>query len=164
MKSDVAGEDDLSESMQFLVDQRMNVNTFCEADSSIWVGTRSGELYEIKNNEVSLIWKTPLKGTKGQSIQDLQVISNGNLLVATDNGILMIEKNLDQKHYYTERNSTLNTNSIRSIYQDRFGDCWLVTDLRGVIRFQPNNSQFTHYPLNPEIRQSILEGEKTSLS
>ena len=160
LQSDVAGEDDLRESTQFQVDQRMNVNTFCEADSSIWIGTRSGELYKIKNNEVSLIWKTPLVGTKEQSIQDLQVTSNGNLIVATDNGLLMIEKNVDQKHYYTKRNSTLNTNTIRSIYQDRFGDCWLVTDLRGVIRFLPNTSQFTHYPLNPEIRQSILEGEK----
>jgi len=131
-----------------------------ESDSAVWAGTKDGELFRIKNNKDTLIWRTP-NWQKGRSyITAINKSATGLLCVCSLKGLLLLNEKTNKKAYYSTRNSKLNTSYIASCFHDKHDDFWLITSKRGITRFEVKKRKFTNYPLNPEIRQSILEGEK----
>jgi signal transduction histidine kinase/ligand-binding sensor domain-containing protein/DNA-binding response OmpR family regulator len=160
LPDDRALETDLQKAQQFLVDPAMSVVAFCETEGAVWAGTQTGELFKISEGQTELVWETPALATGVPRVRTMQATPDGLVIVATESGLLVVESETGRQHHYTAGNSGLKTNLLASFYLDQLGDYWIVTDLRGVVRFQPENEQFTHYPLHPEIRQSILEGEK----
>lgn len=145
---------------RFLTDLSMSVVAFCETKTAVWAGTQTGELFKISDGKAELVWRAPALDAREPRIRAMQSTPDGRVIVATETGLLMLESETGRQHYFNRENSSLNTNLFASFYQDQHGDCWFVTDQRGVVRFQPGIQQFTHYPLQPEIRQSIQEGEK----
>lgn len=147
-------------SVSLFTDPVLNVMSFCETNDAIWAGMRSGEVFKIENGKPELVWKMLASEVDLRGIRDMQVTKNGDVIVATESGFLFVDGTTHKPHHYTMDNSNLNSNYIMSVYLDQYGDCWLVTNERGVTRFEPSKHKFTHYPLHPEIRQYILEGEK----
>ena len=152
--------EDSKKALSILNVQEESVVAFCETDKTIWAGTQSGKIFRLRNQTAELFEQMPTTSNQVPVIRNMQVIGKNTILVASENGLLLIEGGGGKKQYFAQENSGLNSNFITSFYQDQSGDCWLVTDQRGVTRFQLQNHQFTHYPLNPQVRQSILEGEK----
>tara|TARA_R110002050_G_scaffold282901_2_gene431013 strand:- start:4251 stop:8609 length:4359 start_codon:yes stop_codon:yes gene_type:complete len=150
----------LGKPQQFLIDSGLSVVAFCETETAVWAGTQTGELFKISDGKAELVWRAPALDAREPRIRAMQATPDGRVIVATESGLLVLDSETDTQYYFNRENSSLMTNLVASFYMDRHGDCWFVTDLRGVVRFQPEIQQFTHYPLQPEIRQSILEGEK----
>ncbi|WP_082326434.1 hybrid sensor histidine kinase/response regulator transcription factor [Sunxiuqinia dokdonensis] len=152
--------DSSGKARQFLADPGRSVVAFCETETAVWAGTQTGELFKISQGQAELVWKTPALSNGTQRVRDLQASKDGRVIVATESGLLVVDSETGGQQYFNRDNSSLPTNLLASFYLDQHSDCWFVTDLRGVVRFQPDLQKFTHYPLQPEVRQSILEGEK----
>ena len=153
-------KDDRSRAKFFLTDPAFNISCLYESGSEVWVGCQGGQIFHMEKGKTQLKWESSAVGTQNRNISFIQEAPNGELYVGTMEGLLLIDKNSGKISHFTTGNSDLNSNQILSFYHDKQGDLWLVTDQRGVTRFQPVTKQFTHYPLHPEIRKSILEGEK----
>jgi signal transduction histidine kinase/ligand-binding sensor domain-containing protein/DNA-binding response OmpR family regulator len=154
-------ENNIGDSIKhFFVNKSSGVVAFAEMNGIIWVGTEMGEIYRMTNDKPELIWEMPQDEKQIKGIRKMQVAASGDLYIASEVGLLIIDSETGKIKHYNESNSGLNSNYVMSFYLDSKGSCWLVTGQRGVTRFTPRDSTFRHYPLNPEIRQSILEGEK----
>lgn len=144
----------------YLTNPSFGISAIYESETKVWVGCTTGELFKIKNNQEELVWKTPEIGEGRSNITFIEKTKFGKLCIGSLKGILLIDEESGKQDYYWNRNCDLITSYISSGYQDKYGDFWLVTSRRGVTRFQIEERKFTYYPLNPEVRQSILEGEK----
>ncbi|MDA3879108.1 MAG: response regulator [Prolixibacteraceae bacterium] len=154
------GNDCYDDVKHYFMGAETAIVSFCESDNAVWAGMQSGDIYKITPDTVSLEWTMPPRNKVLRGVRMMEVDNDGNIYVATEMGLLIINPETGTQKHYMESNSTLNSNYIMSFYFDTYGDCWLATNNRGVTRFQVENETFTHYPLNPSIRQSILEGEK----
>ncbi|WP_321287636.1 two-component regulator propeller domain-containing protein [uncultured Sunxiuqinia sp.] len=160
LSDDRSEQDTSSDFRYFLSEPSRSITAMYESDESIWVGCASGELFKINENHQEQVWKTPLRGTRRSDITFIEESKFGYLCIGSLKGLVLINKTTGELFHYTNRNSRLVTEYISSCYQDVNGDFWLVTSRRGVTRFQVREKRFTQYPLRPELRQSILEGEK----
>ncbi|MBN1926868.1 MAG: hypothetical protein JW798_13640, partial [Prolixibacteraceae bacterium] len=140
----------------FFTNPAKQVDAFCVGSDEVWAGSLSGEVYRIIGSWVEKVWES----STGAEVRDIHILQSGDIIAATAQGVLLIDGKQRKGKLFNIYNSQLNSNNIFSVYPDSKGDCWLVTDQRGVTRFQPQNLQFTHFSLNPEIRLSIVEGEK----
>lgn len=152
--------DQLQQSNQSFINPSYSISCLYESGDDKWVGAESGQLFHMKGDRLDRVWENPSNRKETKNITFIESIQDGNLCVGTRNGLLIVHPGGNQIEYFTNQNSTLNSNDIERCYNDRFGDLWLVTDQRGITRFQPQKKSFTHYPLHPETRKSILEGEK----
>ncbi|MFA9392140.1 MAG: two-component regulator propeller domain-containing protein [Prolixibacteraceae bacterium] len=146
--------------VNYFTSPALNVVTFSENNDALWLGTQSGEIYRIKDDQPKLIWKLEAQEVDIRGIRQMEPFSGNQLIAATENGIVIINAETGKTTHYTVQNSRLNSNYVISIFIDKQQGCWLVTDERGVTYFDVETGNFTHYPLHPEIRQSIVEGEK----
>ena len=144
----------------FLRNPGYSVTVLFDAGKSVWAGCQSGEVFQIVDGNPEFVWKTPEWGGQNNNISFIEPIRKGQLCVGSRKGLLLFNEDTGEKLHLTTRNSNLNTSYIISCYHDLHGDLWLVTSRRGITRFQPQTKQFTYYSLQPELRQSILEGEK----
>ena len=151
---------ELNKAQMFFSDPDYSVVVLYETEKSVWIGCQSGEVFRIVDGNPELFWQTPEWGGQNNSISFIEPIHSGQLCVGSLKGLLLVDENTGEKLHLTTRNSDLNTSYITSCYHDRHDDLWLVTSRRGVTRFQPQTRAFTYYPLHPETRESILEGEK----
>jgi len=153
-------ENEPSRVQRFLADPGYTATTMCETEKAAWIGCQSGEVFRIANGRTDLVWEMPEWAGDNNSISFIEPTRNGYLCVGSRKGLVLINEVTGEQTHLTTRNSELNTSYISSCYHDNHDDFWLVTSSRGVTRFQPETRKFTWYPLHPEIRQSILEGEK----
>lgn len=144
----------------YFIEESSGVVALAETNGSIWAGTETGRIYRLLNDVPELIWEMPPEDRQIKGIRKMQLADNGAIYVASEAGLLIIDSHSGNIKHYNVSNSKLNSNYIMSFYIDIKNNCWLVTDQRGVTRFTPADANFRHYPLNPGIRQSILEGEK----
>ena len=151
---------ELSKVQTFLSDPGHSVVAVLETEKSVWIGCQSGEVFRLAGNKTELFWKTPEWGGTNNTISFIEPTRNGQLLVGSRKGLLLINETTGERVHLTTRNSNMITSYITSFFHDSHDDFWLVTSRRGVTRFQPQTREFTYFPLQPEIRQSILEGEK----
>lgn len=131
-----------------------------ETGKVVWVGCQNGDVFRIIGGNIELVWKMPGWGGTKNSVSFIEPTQTGQLCVGTQKGLVLIDEITGKTTHLTTRNSELNTSYVTSCYHDLYDDFWLVTSRRGVTRFQPKTRKFTYYPLHPEIRESILEGEK----
>jgi len=145
----------------FFSDPGLSVVAVLETEKSVWIGCQSGEVFKLDGDKPELFWKTPEWGGTNNTISFIEPTrKNGQLLVGSRKGLLLINETTEERVHLTPRNSNVITSYIISFFHDSHDDLWLVTSRRGVTRFQPRTNEFTYFPLQPEIRQSILEGEK----
>ncbi|PTN10445.1 two-component regulator propeller domain-containing protein [Mangrovibacterium marinum] len=144
----------------YLTDNALDVCTILDRGDSCWLGCRDGEFIALSQGQEKLLWKSNNNNNAFNQFCFIEQSRNGLIYGGTRNGLVQYDPASGAIHHLTARNSGLITNYISSCYQDQEGDLWLVSNLRGVIRFQPATMQFTHFELSPDIRQSIVEGEK----
>ncbi len=137
-----------------------DVLSIYERKGSVWIGCRSGEVFQLLGDSLRLCWKTPEQGGNDHAIRFIEPLKSGKICIGSSKGLLLIDETTGEHTYLNTGNSTLVTDYIVSCFHDSHDDLWLVTDRRGVIRFRPGTNEFAHYELRPELRQSIMEGEK----
>ncbi|MFV0376937.1 MAG: two-component regulator propeller domain-containing protein [Mangrovibacterium sp.] len=129
-------------------------------NDTVWAGCSGGEFYEITGNKGRLIWKSNHSNKSFNQFSFINRTRDGWIYGGTRNGLLRYSPKTGGTEHLSASNSGLPTNYLTGCYQDKTGDLWMITNLRGIVRFQPKIMHFTHYPLHPDIRQSIVEGEK----
>ncbi|MCW0481608.1 hybrid sensor histidine kinase/response regulator transcription factor [Gaoshiqia sediminis] len=144
----------------YLTDPGYSVVNIFESDSAIWIGCQMSEIFQMKDEKVNLFWKNAASASRDRRVSFIDGTRTGKVVIGTRDGLWLVDEKNNESNYLTARNSGLVNNYITLAYRDRYDDFWLVTNQRGVCRFQPETRGFTNYPLQPEIRQSILEGEK----
>jgi len=137
-----------------------SVTVLYETEKTIWIGCESGDVFKIIDGNRELVWRMPEWVKTKSSVSFIEPTQIGQLCVGTQKGLVLIDENTGRNDHLTTRNSKLNTSYITSCYHDQYDDFWLVTGRRGITRFRPKTKKITYYPLHPEIRESILEGEK----
>lgn len=102
----------------------------------IWIGTKEGGLnkYNPKNNSLKYYTsENTNKNLKCNSIEAIKEDADGNLWLATTEGLSRFDKKSSFKHY-----GTLN---IQSLEVDNSGDLWIGTKT-GILKFDIRNKQF----------------------
>lgn len=136
------------------------VTKMFQQNDTVWAGCSSGEFYEIASKKGRLIWKSNHTNKSFNQFSFINRARDGWIYAGTRNGLIRYYSKTGEYQYLSARNSELPSNYLTGSYQDKYGDIWIISNLRGIIRYQPDRMRFTHYPLKPDIRQSIVEGEK----
>ncbi|WP_163716235.1 hybrid sensor histidine kinase/response regulator transcription factor [Mangrovibacterium lignilyticum] len=144
----------------YFAEDQVSTTQLYEHRDTCWIGCKTGEFYELTSGKMKLIWKSNHSNSSFNQFCFIKESKGGFIYGGTRNGILQYNPKTGETKHLTARTSDLGTNYITGCYQDRKGDFWLISALRGVIWFRPSTMQFKHFPLKPEIRQSIVEGEK----
>lgn len=160
LPDDRIAETEAQRAVKFLTDPAYNVMVLLQTERATWVGCQTGEVFKLAGNDAELFWKTPEWGGTNNTISFIVPAGDGKLCVGSRKGLLMVDETAGAWSHLTTRNSNMVTSYLISCFPDSYGDLWLVNSRRGVTRFQPGKNTFTHYELQPEIRQSIREGEK----
>lgn len=129
-------------------------------NDTVWAGCSSGEFYEVAAGKGKLLWKSNHSNSSFNQFSFINRSRDGSIYGGTRNGLLRYEPKTGNHRHLSAREIGISSNYLTGSYQDKSGDLWIITNLRGIVRFQPDKMKFTHYPLNPDIRQSIVEGEK----
>ncbi|MGE4585969.1 MAG: two-component regulator propeller domain-containing protein, partial [Mangrovibacterium sp.] len=136
------------------------VVSMLETDRGVWIGCRDGSIFRLTGNQLIRVREKSKTRNQDRRITFLVSLPGQRICAGSSEGLLLIHEETGRLSCLNSRNSNLLSDRLLSCYPDRYGDLWLVTGLRGVIRFQPESDRFIHYPLHPEIRQTIQEGEK----
>jgi ligand-binding sensor domain-containing protein len=65
-----------------------------------------------------------------------EILNDGDYLwVATDGGLVKMNKNTEEKNFYNRANACLPDNHLRSLAKDKDGNIWVTTQYYGVGRF-----------------------------
>ena len=126
----------------------------------MWLGTYNNLYrYYFKTETLTPLFpniskKNPLKGFM---INDLEKNINGELWIATNNGIVIVEKNEKDYRYLSSvvvNNKTVNLNTVRCIRSDQNGQMWLGTNV-GLFAYNTNADQFYLYQFSEKAKSSI---------
>ncbi|HKJ42118.1 MAG TPA: two-component regulator propeller domain-containing protein [Sunxiuqinia sp.] len=156
--NDQVSPDSLVGVKQFSGTSKYNVLCMHDLDDQIWFGTSNGELLRYQNGKFDVLYRSAKRS--GNPITFIEPTKNQNVCIGSSDGLILYDHTTKAFKHFTTQNSQLNSNQIQSAYHDKHDDIWLVTNQRGVTRFQPDKQKFTHFPLNPDMRKSIVEGEK----
>ncbi|MEY2964181.1 MAG: hypothetical protein RL754_1442, partial [Bacteroidota bacterium] len=109
-----------------------------DSDGKIWVGTEQG--LSIKDGLNWSYVNTP--DLPSRQVQDIIVRSNGDIAVATDNGLTIISESNGAFTFtqYNRQNTNLGilNNDIKVLHEDASGDLWLGTQY-GISVFDGTN-------------------------
>ncbi|TZF82281.1 response regulator [Pedobacter sp. BS3] len=114
---------------------------------NIWVGTFLGGLhqFDIRSNKTIVYTHQPgnAKSLSNDMVYAVYRDSRGVLWVATQNGLNIF--NYQTRTFSLFRPSVFGNKFIYDIAEDKNGDLWFCTRYDGIFRFNPINSQLTHY-------------------
>lgn len=135
--------------------------TFHKCKSSLIFATDKGILYKYN-------YETKSFYTFFEKIYDYVTCINSYkdsiLLVGTRRkGIFHIVPNKNIYEHYINGKNGIRSNYIYSIYADKYGLFWLITDLKGILCYYPQNKIFKYHSLLSELRENIMEGEKYNI-
>jgi ligand-binding sensor domain-containing protein/HPt (histidine-containing phosphotransfer) domain-containing protein len=137
-----------------------------DRDGSLWVGTSNGL---VNYNPETLARKRYINDVNdpnsiaGTEIAKVMIDSNGALWVASDGGgIAIFEKNdrypqgrfINHK-YEPGRASSLNSNQVRTVYEDRNGDVWVGNYPGGINYFNRASAGITSFTHDQSDKASI---------
>ncbi len=134
-----------------------------DRDGSLWLGTPNGLVnYNPKAGSSTRYTNKPNDQGSfiGKPIEDLMLDKNGVLWIATDGGGLSIFEKAEkfpQGHFVThkwqpDQNSSISTNVLRRIYEDRSGDIWIGNYPSGISYFDRSNEVLTTLFDDPKSR------------
>ena len=134
------------------VEDHPSVNRIVQdQQDNIWF-TDAYNLYQIENTG-SLVEVSPPPGTphadKLKNIVHITHADNGHIWVGTVNGVFVIEDLSKPFRYYGSEASdptSLNSENVSEIYQDRQGQIWLGTQ-SGLNRWLPDTDNFQRFNL-----------------
>ena len=136
----------------------MSINTITnDRRGNLWLGTWGQGLLKMSNTKSQRTFEQFLPNSSDNSLKEsyitvLQQDEAGNIWVGNwTNGLQKIEQ--DQRgtvvftHYQHDplNPKSICHNSIRSIYQDKFGVLWVGTYGDGISKLDPNATKFEHY-------------------
>jgi len=122
-----------------------------DEQGNIWLGTFGGGLFKCDEN--GKIVKQYLHDEKSKNkiidnrINDLFIQENGDIIIATVNGLCVLQKKDDSFRYYlfSEKDSAaLKNKSIEKIICDNTGVYWFATD-NGLLSVSPSDDIITSY-------------------
>jgi ligand-binding sensor domain-containing protein len=117
------------------------ITSIKETNKGIWVGTYGGglNLFDKTTNTFSryVYQSDPLKTDRKDYINDLYCDATGNIWMATDAGIRV----LNLKSGSATAIKTLENESFRVIKKDADGSFWFGTEENGLIHFDPKKTR-----------------------
>ncbi|TDO22717.1 hybrid sensor histidine kinase/response regulator transcription factor [Pedobacter duraquae] len=129
------------------------ITTIAENKQGIWVGTYGGGIALINQNKATFtqfhFQNKTQKGTKKDFINDVFVESDGNIWIASDSGIEL----LDVAKASAE--TKLDGFRIRVIEKAKDGSFWFATEENGLIQFNAGNNTFKTYLHQEKNNNSI---------
>jgi signal transduction histidine kinase/ligand-binding sensor domain-containing protein len=90
----------------------------------------------------------------GIPVRDFEQDKDGNILLATDEGLFMKKAENDYEHFLTDKDKTSLKNRINSIEPDSLNNFWVSTQ-HGLSYFNTKSNLFTTYTHNPEDVNTI---------
>ena len=161
---------------------RSRINAIVESsDKSIWIGTQGDGLYRVKyeNGVIEIISHFVFSSTQKNSITSNNILclmlEKSTLWIGTeDEGINLLNINTGTIQYYKHdptNDSSLNHDSVWSIYEDRAGDVWIGVYAHGINLLTPRKSYFQHFKHHPgddnclshDMVNSILQDKYNNL-
>ena len=129
-----------------------------DKENGIWVGTDNGLCHlpnskKVKNKES---WKRYLKKKSDKSVDenviyDILIDSQDKIWTGSRGGLSLLSEDGKFKSWY--RQKQFPNHVIYSLIDDNLGHIWMATN-QGLVRFDPELSEFSHYDNNDGI-QSI---------
>lgn len=116
----------------------------------IWIGTKEGlNKIEIKNNKIE-------KYSYKQEIHTIKEDSHGYIWASTlGGGVVRINIETNEEVFYTRENKSIESNYVRAITQDKYGDIWLATE-KGLAKYKYEEDSFTTYTNKSYDQNSLV--------
>ena len=145
------------------------IQIYFTSDNKMWVSTY-GEginIIDLKNNSISYLKHDPEieDSLNGNTVYGIIERSNGEIWVATNNGLGRYNpNNRTFKRYIKEENNltTISGNNIRVLYEDSQQNLWIGSQSSGLNRFIEDSETFANYTTRDGLSNnnilSILEG------
>ena len=139
------------EMKQLCVLPQCNVfNLYQDSSGDIWVCTWEDGLYHISDNGTVHYTDGGADRThciSSNSVRDCCEDNQGNLWIATFNGLDKFDKKKNEFVYYTSTDipGSLSNASVYCIIKDHQGTLWVGTYFGGVNYFNPEYEIYTHY-------------------
>ncbi len=134
---------------------------FEDSMSNLWVGTLGNGLFLFDRaaGEYKQIIAPP-KGENMLQIRDIVEYNPGELIIASDNGIIkynILSKQKENIREESEKYGGLNDNYVHSLYIDNERGLWIGTYFGGVNYLSPTQSNFSYYShLNSSFKGKII--------
>ena len=142
--------------------EKINDNRFGAAyrtrDGIFWVASQGGNLYKVNPHKISLPYFH-----LGKVVADFYEDDNGQLWLATDQGILLQKKNREMQQFLIEKGGFSLTNVITDLEGDSQRNLWIGT-LGGLYRFHTGMQTFTGFRHEPDRETTLISDTITSLS
>ena len=130
---------------------------------NLWISTyrKYGLIKYNTNGGITNV--TRATGLPSNSVNCSRILKDGNIAVATNEGIAIVNKNCNILHSYG-KNDGMEYNNVLCIYQSEDGTIYAGTDGGGMYTFTPKLELIDNYDtedgLNSNLVTSIEEGEK----
>ncbi|MEQ1606561.1 MAG: two-component regulator propeller domain-containing protein [Pyrinomonadaceae bacterium] len=133
---------------------------FADSRDAIWVSTNLGLHKFDPLAESSTYFKPALNDPKtlrpGEQIDSITEDKDGNLWMASDNGLVKFVRASDTFEHFGEGDALPSNNIATILIDDSTGDLWLGTG-KGLARFDPDSRTIRTY----DVRDGLLHSEFT---
>ena len=126
----------------------------CTRNGHVYVGTLGGlYLYHADNDTFEAFKELPQ-----HEVYDIMEDHHGNLWVAIyDHGIYMRPAGTTQWQCFSSANSTLVSDNVVSLFENKHGQIWASSDGSGISRYNPSNHRFEVVPIpNNQPKRVVL--------
>ncbi len=140
--------------------QNANISAIAVDGHIWWIGTQSEGLFQFNHKTGALNHHLfdPLGRNNRQRVFDLALEDNGNLWVATSNGLNLFDPELEQVQQFLSDASnpfSLSENQIISLFIDRTGVLWAGGYNRGINKLDLHTRQFEFLVNNKELKNCV---------
>ncbi len=157
LENDSVEVSSLLNSNNHIIDSTHHFNRYYEmSPHHILFGTSNSGVYEYKNGSFkawNILPDTTLK------VRDIRTGKHDDIVISTEgNGFFYINKDLR-----VENHKYLNVNNYYKVFCDQKGIYWIVTQLRGIVMYNPLENKLKHFDLHSENRESLGENDKQKI-
>lgn len=145
---------------QTLLGKGKNFTCVHETNGQLWFGTQNhGVAYaDLAGKQL----QTPNLGAlMTDQVFVIKSDGEGNVAVGTgNNGLAWVNTRTLAVKYFNGGNSNLKSNRVNNVFRDSKGLFWLVTNERGVTKFDSKDFSFKYHSLNASERASLAENDQ----
>lgn len=129
-----------------------------DAHHVLWIGTRSGVAkYDQVTSRFSPVYYLPKGGKKAEKIttivNELKADSNGNMFIATDNGLLLYDEKKGVALPVSIRDENIDAYQAIAIERDLSGRLWICVREKGLFLYEPHSKSIKQ--VSPQIKNGI---------